>query len=166
MKQTRSMPSIERLRELLAYDPLTGVLTWRVSRVGRVRAGDAVQCKRPDGYIKVCVDQVQMRAHRAAWAIHHGEWPAGEIDHINGDRADNRIANLRDLPRGLNQQNVRAAQTNNRSGYLGVCLVHGKWRAGVSHGGRFIQVGKYDSPEEAHEAYVQKKRELHAASTL
>lgn len=167
------MVTVERLRELLAYDPETGVLTWIVN-ASQVPAGTIAGYVREDGYVEVGVDGHPYRGHRIAWALHHGAWPEGLLDHRNGVRHDNRIENLRPTTRGLNLQNQRRARSNNKSGYLGVspasrCPLSGvvtAWRATIKANGRFIQLGTFPSPVIAHAVYVKAKRYLHPACTL
>lgn len=164
MKKPR--PAIARLHELLEYNPETGIVKWRVSRIGQVKAGDVVSTLSVYGYLIVGVDQVRMPVHRVAWAMHTGAWPLLEIDHINGIRSDNRIVNLRELEHGLNAQNLHRAQRNNKSGFLGVCLVNGKWKAQITVNKQARHIGLFDTPEKAHEAYLSVKRACHEANTL
>jgi len=163
--------SAERLRELLHYDPLTGVFTRRSGwgADGRT-AGGADQ----RGYVIVKVGGARHKAHRLAWLYVHGEWPKHTIDHINGVKDDNRIANLRDVPQRVNSQNVRKPLRRNGTGFLGVTRVvtsAGKTRyqaaVGAADGRRKkLHVGTYSTPEAAHQAYLAKKRELHEGNTL
>jgi len=118
------------------------------------------------GYRRVSVDSRRYLAHRCAWLYVHGEWPAGLIDHINTEKGDNRIANLRCVPEQLNHENIRKPKRNNQSGFLGVVAHQGKWRASVTHKRRVHRVGMFDTPEEAHAAYVAAKRRLHEGCTI
>ena len=113
------------------------------------------------------IDEREYSAHRLAWLYVHGAWPTGQIDHINGDRGDNRISNLRDVTPALNTQNQRrAARSNKSSGLLGVTANRGRWLAQISIGGKSRNLGRYATPEEAHAVYVAAKRVLHAGCTL
>src|SRR6185369_5842834 len=100
----------------------------------------------------------------------HGEWPKHDIDHINGDIIDNRIANLRDVPRLLNMQNQRRAQAKNATGFLGVTqdkkrgTYHPKIRIPGEKNPRHL--GTFRTAEAAHEAYLEAKRKLHAGCTI
>lgn len=97
--------NINLLREQLAYDPLTGIFVWRMSRPGRAKAGAIAGFLDGCGYIAIGFEARRWLAHRLAWAHVHGEPPAGIIDHINRVRVDNRIANLRIASRLENFQN-------------------------------------------------------------
>jgi hypothetical protein len=157
-----------RLRELLDYDPGTGVFRWRANR-GRVRAGGVAGSLSVSGYLKARVDGRSHWAHRLAWLYVHGEWPRGGIDHINGDRSDNRIGNLRDVPQRINAQNRRTARRDNTSsGLLGVDwhAHRQRWRARIRLRGGRLDLGHFDTPEAAHAAYVEAKRRLHEGNTL
>jgi hypothetical protein len=96
MTQPRPLPPLKALREVLAYDPDTGALTWRVTTRGKVRAGSPAGTLDWKGYIRVQVGPRKMAAHRVAWYLHHGTDPGpAQVDHINRDRSDNRASNLR-----------------------------------------------------------------------
>ena len=164
-------PDAERLRALLQYDPETGVLRWAVSRRGRV-ARPGVVAGRPNraGYIRVKIDGFSYAAHRIAWVIVHGERPRGDIDHINGDRADNRLANLRDVPRRVNRQNMRRALARSKTGLLGVTCSPKRSRqpfsARITVNGTTHRLGYFATAQLAHAAYLAAKRQLHEGNTL
>lgn len=151
-----------RARELLVYDPDTGSFCWRVSR-GRARAGQVAGTVNPIGYRQINFDGQYHYAHRLAWLIAHGQMPEGMIDHVNGERDDNRLANLRIASRVLNQQNRRGAQANNKTGLLGVsfCKRTKRYRAQISAGGHVRSLGYHDTPEAASAAYQLAKRQFH-----
>lgn len=158
----------ELCRELIHYDPATGVLTWKrrplrffanersFKRWNTKHAGaPALNCIERDvlGRPHRRVGQIlgrQMKAHRAAWAIFHGRWPDGEIDHVNGDPTDNRICNLREVSRQQNMRNT-AMHRDNRSGAAGVCWNPRtrKWTATLGIDGRRHYIGQYLTVEEA-----------------
>lgn len=107
-------------------------------------------------------------AHRLAWLFVHGQWPDAEIDHKNGDRTDNRLCNLRCVTRQHNLMNQRRPRSNNTTGYLGVCVdrERGAFQARVQVSGRAHHLGRFDTPEAAHAAYVAAKRRMHPTCSL
>lgn len=147
----------ERLKELLRYDPLTGEFHWRSDRRGGARQGDLAGSTYADGYRKVRVDIRKYSAHHLAWFCVHGVWPAQCLDHRDGVRDNNRIANLRDATHAQNQQN-RAAK---EGGQLGVRLKKGRWEAAISVAGCRHYLGRFDTEEQAGTAYLAAKRKLH-----
>lgn len=160
-------PGISRLRELLSYSPETGGLFWLIDRGPRARVGQRAGSLSAQGYCVVGVDgHHNLFAHRIAWAIYHGSWPAGEVDHINGDRTDNRISNLRDVATHQNHQNMRKARRDNKTGLLGVSMCKGRYRAQIQADGKKRWLGEFDTPEAAHAAYISAKRVLHSHGTL
>lgn len=161
MANTKLTP--ERLRQLLNYDPQTGVFT-HACRKKRVRLGSVAGTLEVKGYWKHRIDGETHRGHRLAWLYFYGEWPAGHIDHINGNRSDNRIANLRDVTALENRQNIRKA--NSATGFLGVYKLRDKFVALIGHQYKNIRLGAFDTAEEAHEAYLTAKRRLHAGNML
>lgn len=164
--------SAARAREVLDYDPLTGVFIRKVRLAQRHQVGDRadfiVTGGQLKGYSRISVDGKRYLAHRVAWLYVHGDWPAGLLDHKNGLKSDNRIDNLRPADHRLNNENQRGPRADGSSGYLGVHWdrLTEKWRARVTTGGRSIHVGLYDSAEEAHAAYVTAKRKIHEGCTL
>ena len=103
------------LKTLLSYDPETGELTWRVRGVPRIDnrlAGKPALIGTSDGYRVGKIMTQNLKAHRVAWAIYYGEWPKAMLDHINGNRADNRIVNLRTVSPVQNSQNQRPHKSN------------------------------------------------------
>jgi hypothetical protein len=140
-----------RLHEVLNYDQETGVFTWK-PRKG-CRAGQPLGCDNGNGYLRITVDGVSHYAHRLAWVYMNGSTDAEHIDHINGNRADNRIANLRPATPKQNQENRHGAQRNSKSGVLGVSWHKraGKWQAHRS--GEYL--GLYPTQEAAQAAYME-----------
>lgn len=158
-----------RLQELLNYDPETGFFTWRVSRQGNSKAGDRAGWQRKDGYVRIKVAQHSEWAHRLAWLYVYGSWPLNQIDHINGDPSDNRIANLRDVEPRINMQNERKGRRRKCGGSLiGAhwSTVWSRWKSSISTDGKSVHLGWFDTEQEAHNAYVVAKRRFHDGCTI
>jgi hypothetical protein len=157
----------DRLRELLHYDPETGAFTWRVRRNQYAHAGDRAGRISPrNGYRYINIRHHLYLAHRLAFFYVRGKWPSHDIDHVNGRRDDNRWSNLRPVTRGENMQNLRAGHADNKTGLLGVAPVRNRFGAYIRANGRNKYLGSFDTPEEAHAAYLEAKRNLHPAGTL
>lgn len=155
----------ETLRELLSYDPITGEFRWRVTKSAQAKIGTIAGCE-SHGYRQIGIFRKPYKSARLAWLYVYGEWPKHDIDHINGIRDDNRISNLRDVTRLVNCQNRRIAKSGSWAGLLGVSKNKKRWSAKIRAGGRQICIGTFDTPEQAHEAYILAKRELHPGCTL
>lgn len=158
----------QRLRELLHYDPETGVFTWRVFR-GRTAKPGTVAGSNSHGYTIIMIDGRGHGAHRLAWLYVHGVWPAGQIDHTHGNTADNRVSQLRDVTRSVNKQNIRKARIDNKSsGLLGAYWhnISNKWMSHISFGGKKRHLGMFATAQEAHEAYIAAKRQFHEGCTI
>lgn len=164
MRDSKPLLTAERARELFAYDPETGLVVRRVT-VLKCKAGSRVGSP-SKGYLNVCVDQRIYPLHRVIFLIVTGAWPTCEIDHRDGDKRNNRWRNLRDVPHALNTQNKRVAHRNNRQGLQGVGLSRGRFAASIQADGRRRHLGTFDAPEEAHAAYLDAKRRLHAGCTI
>jgi len=109
----------------------------------------------------IMVDRTSHKAHRLAWLYTYGEWPVGDIDHINECKGDNRIINLREATRAENMQNRSKANKNGHSGLLGVTKVGKKWLGQIHVDGVRHHLGRFESPQEAHAAYLRAKHQLH-----
>lgn len=140
----------EKLRELLHYDPDTGKLTWKVRAANRVQIGDTAGSKNSQGYLQVTMQNRKLKAHRLVWLHVYGEWPKGQIDHINQDKTDNRLANLRDVTQKQNLQNKGKYQVNT-SGHTGVHWHKrlGKWQSAIAHHRKIIHLGYFTNIEDA-----------------
>lgn len=164
------MPELtaERVRELFNYDPFTGVLAWKKQPRGRYKPSLVAGYRSKEGYLITSVDNKLRKNHRLAWAVAYGAWPKHEIDHINGDKSDNRIANLRDVAHKENVENLLTANSYSKGRVLGVSwhVRIQKFHARIGVNGKLIHLGYYTTPEEAHQAYLTAKRRLHAGNTL
>lgn len=142
------------VRRNLSYDPDTGKLVWLVPAARRVVGAEAGYL-RPDGYRAVRLHWNKYLSHRLAWFYIHGEWPPKFIDHINGDRADNRLSNLRLADHSTNGMN-RGPQ-DNRSWGRGVHKVKGcrSWAAEIKNGGVKQYLGSFPTPELARAAFAE-----------
>ena len=150
----------ERLRELFHYDPETGLFTRKVL-CGRHKPG-TIAGTPWDGRVRIQVDGKLYLAHRLAWLHQTGFWPLDQLDHMDGDGANNRFSNLRECSNRQNMQNTGRYRTNT-SGLIGVswCKAKKKWQAGITVNYRRIALGMFDTPEEAHQEYLKAKRGLH-----
>jgi hypothetical protein len=151
----RTNLSAERLREVLSYDPLTGEFRWLMASNPRVHVGKIAGCANSHGHWLIGIDGTQYYAHRLAFLYMTGKFPDLDVDHADGDRSNNRWANLREATDSLNQANARRP-SHNTSGFKGVHWDRQKqkWRTAVRMQGRDIKLGFFDKPEEAHAAYL------------
>jgi len=153
-----------RLRELLEYDPDTGVFRWRKGGTGRYYPGRVAGATNVQGYRVISFGGERLRAARLAWLYMTGEWPDKHIDHINGDPGDDRWCNLREASESQNMSNVKL-RAHNTSGAIGVSWNkrRGKWHARVNFELVTYHVGYFDSFEEAVKARDMKATQLHGA---
>lgn len=157
----------DRLREVLDYDPNTGIFVWKMRVAKCTKIGAVAGCiEKRIGYVTIGIDKNIYRAHKLAWFYMTGKWPIKFIDHINGVKSDNRFKNLREVFEDGNSQNVRKPNKRNKSGFLGVIRFQNKWRANITINKKTRRIGDYDTPEEAHQAYLDAKRKYHAACTI
>lgn len=150
-----------RLKELLHYNPETGVFTWLVSR-GKVKAGSVAGRLNKDGHRRIKIDGVEYFAHRLAFLYMTGEWPKELIDHRDVDPANNRWGNLREATIMQNARNRRVA-SNNVLGIKGVRLYRGKYRASIAVNKEAIHLGTFDTLAEAIAMREFAAKDLHGA---
>ena len=141
--------SIDRIRELLDYDPLTGVIRWKVQR-GRQRAGSVAGCVTSTGYRYISIDGMFYLAQRIAWLLISGEWPEFEVDHEDRCRDHNWESNLRPATSAQNKHNS-SLRRDNTSGHVGVSYEsrRGKWVASMIHEGKFSYLGEFVNKADA-----------------
>jgi hypothetical protein len=157
----------ERLKQVLDYDPETGVFTWK-SGVKKHLLNKQAGCHRKkDDCVVIGIKRKSYLAHHLAWLFVYGDWPKHEIDHINQNRSDNKIANLRDVDHRTNCQNYRIATKNNKnSKLLGAAYRDGRYYSRIRVGNKRITLGSFATAKEAHEAYVVAKRQHHPGCTI
>lgn len=164
----RDIITKELLYHLFEYNKSAGLLIWKNapkhnSQLTGLRAGTIVL-----GYRSIKIKGLQFKEHHLIWFIETGAFPKYELDHINGLRDDNRYENLRDISKELNQQNQRSARVDNKTGFLGVSKKNGKFYAQISSKrlDKKFSLGYFDTAEEAHLVYLEKKREIHEGCTI
>jgi hypothetical protein len=148
-KRKRPLPTLERVKELLEYQSISGEFVWRTSgeRAGWI-----------DGqYRRIKIDNVCILAHRLTWFWNYGVWPHNGMDHINGQCLDNRLENLRDATSSVSAFN-RGRPRNNTSGIVGVERAGGKWRARLGVNGSRIELGLFDNVRDAEAARRKAER--------
>lgn len=162
MKQTITF---EDASKAFSYDPESGEIVWLVKPnknhpVGR-KAG--TNC---NGYLVVRRNGQNIYCHRLAWLLHYGKHPDAHIDHINGNKSDNRIYNLRCVTNATNHENVRKARSHNSTGVLGVTKQGNRYVARIGVKGKYIHLGSFGNTDDASIAYISAKRLLHAGCTI
>lgn len=148
------------VRDKYNYDATTGELTFRNRRSGRLDNHQVGHLDRK-GYRKLRAFGICTGVHRIVWLHFYGKWPAHHIDHINGNKTDNRIANLRDVPLIVNAQNRPRPLSNNKLGVAGVRLRRGRYRAEIEINGRTVSLGTFDTVQQAQAAYLSAKSHHH-----
>ncbi|MDX0946193.1 HNH endonuclease [Sinorhizobium medicae] len=145
--------SLHRLKQVLHYDPASGVFCWAENRK-KCTKGAVAGSVRADGYVLIRIDYQRYYAHRLAWLYMTGEWPAQEIDHADGNPSNNVWSNLRAASPTQNMQN-RPTQRNNRTGLKGVRRSSRGFYATIQVDGQYRYLGRFCDPLEAHLAYCQ-----------
>jgi hypothetical protein len=160
--------SADLVRERFDYDPVTGNLRRKGPRA--TAAGSSCGTRNSKGYLQVSIGNRIYLVHRVVWLHVTGQWPTAQIDHINGDKADNRWTNLRDVTAQVNSQNQRRAQPHNKVGLLGVVKINRPlrrpYRAMLVVNKTAVYLGMHATAEAAHAAYVTAKRVHHEGCTL
>ena len=141
---------LEEIKTLLNYDPLTGVFTWKVPRTNNIKIGDIAGCLTKNGYRVISINDKPYKAHRLAWLYVYGKLPKNQIDHINHNKDDNRIVNLREVDSVENGRN-RSIANNNKSGVTGVHWdnIAKQWKVQIKVKGEQIHLGYFHDFTEA-----------------
>ena len=155
------------LIDALHYCQETGTFTWKSTKSRNTKIGSVAGALK-NGYVRISIENKLYYAHRLAFLYVAGKFPDQQIDHIDGNRANNSFKNLRDVSSKVNNQNVRVARSNNASGLLGASWnkSSNKFESSVRIDGKKHHIGTFDDATEAHLAYVSKKRSVHAGCTI
>jgi hypothetical protein len=164
--QNDSDITLPYIRQVLLYCPTTGVFVWKKRKTRQDLVGCVAGSIGSHGYFAIGVLNRKRLAHRLAWFYTTGRWPKLHIDHIDGNKLNNCFANLREVTRFGNLQNMRQATKRNKTQLLGVSLHQGKWRVQIMTRGQRIRISGFNTPEEAHQKYLLLKREFHLTCTV
>lgn len=159
---------IEEIQKLIDYDPVTGLIKSKISRPG-VKAGSVMgTVRKTNGYLQIGINRKLYYAHRLAMMISGYDIEGAQVDHIDGDKLNNRLANLRVSRNFENSQNIKGPYKTNTTGILGVKKANQKsgYVARISVKGKVIHLGTYDSADAAGAAYLKAKRKYHEFNTL
>jgi hypothetical protein len=152
----------QTLKDLLIYDNETGVFTWKKARIG-ITVGKVAGTIKPTGYIVILINKRLYRAHRLAWLYMTGNWPKHEIDHINGNRMDNRFCNLREATKAENNWN-RKIRSDSKTGFKNVLSYPwGKFYVRIVANKKTYTFGPYSDKEQAVKIAEQKRKEIHGS---
>ena len=160
------MITVDHIRSILSYNPETGEFVWKMHSRRPDLIGKRAGSPTNTGYWAIAINNQKKLAHRLAWLYMTGELPSAHIDHINGNKTDNRFKNLREVSRFGNLQNMRKPTKANRSGFLGVSAHQGKWRVQLMVASKQIRESGFDTPEQAHQRYLELKRLHHPTCTI
>jgi hypothetical protein len=152
------------LQALFTYDDIAGVLRYATDR-GGMKTGDPAGYTDAYGYRRVYISGKNYAEHRLIWEFVYGLPPTKQLDHIDGDKQNNRISNLREVTPTENSQNRRQARIDSTSGVIGVGLHQGKWRARIRVDKKRIELGSFDSLEDASAAYQNAKKKFHISQS-
>jgi hypothetical protein len=164
--QNDSDITLTYIKQVLSYCPTTGVFVWKERKTRQDLIGHVAGSTGSHGYLAVSVFNRKRLAHRLAWFYVTGKWPNAHIDHIDGNKGNNCFANLREVTRFENLQNMRQANKRNKTRLLGVSAHQGKWRVQIMTQGQRIRVSGFNTPEEAHQKYLLLKRKFHLTCTI
>tara|TARA_R110002153_G_scaffold155350_1_gene307386 strand:+ start:250 stop:750 length:501 start_codon:yes stop_codon:yes gene_type:complete len=158
---------IDLLITLIDYNKNNGLLKWKDITGRGKKKHEPGSVHKKTGYKRLTVLGRTLSHHRVAWALHYSEQPPKIIDHIDGDKTNNKISNLRSGIESLNQQNQTNPHSRNKTSiYIGVSLFKGRWRAKIYHNKKYYFLGYFKSEVEARDAYIKEKRNLHRGCTI
>lgn len=156
----------ERLKELLHYDPETGLFK-NIAPRKKVKPNSIAGHLDPSiGYVGITIDKRKYYAHRLAFLYMTGSFPKNIVDHVDGDGANNKWKNLRDVSRTINQQNIKRASKISSTGLLGAYKKRNKFCSAIKVNKIIVRLGSFDTALESHIAYVNAKRKYHEGCTI
>lgn len=158
----------KELLEIIAYEKDIGLFTWKRKKYKSHLIGKNAGCKKKTGYIEIDINKKTYRAHRLAIFYCTGNWPKNDVDHINGIRNDNRLSNLREATRSENLTNQRKCHKDSKTGVLGVTYSkhEKKYRATICINYKVKALGSFKRKEDASNAYLSAKRDIHSFNTI
>jgi HNH endonuclease len=157
---------LELLQNLFEYNPDTGFVYWAVQHGLKIKPSTKAGFIDNEGYVRIAYRRKNYKAHHIAFLKMTGKWPDQMVDHINGEKSDNRWENLRLVTNDGNQRNQRKAHVDSKTGLIGASPFRNKFSANISINGKRICLGRYATAEEAHQVYVEAKRRHHPENTL
>jgi hypothetical protein len=149
------------IQDVFSYETDTGILRWKISGIGGSKLGGVAGCVWGDGYRYIRYKKSLLLAHRVAFAVHYGRWP-NQVDHINLNRSDNRLCNIREATNAQNNRN-KSVQSNNTSGFKGVTFnrATNKFQAKITLDGKTRSLGYFSTAEDASAKYNIAAKEIH-----
>jgi hypothetical protein len=163
LPRAKPTPSVESLSAIFVYDDASGELKWKKvpdKKVSRAKVGDIAGAVMMNGYRMICIEYRKYLAHRLIWKMKTGQDAPFSIDHIDGNRLNNRFANLRAATQSQNGMNSKMRK-NNTSGVKGVYWGLGKWRAQIMIKRRMIALGGFDILGDAASAVAEARKKYH-----
>jgi hypothetical protein len=160
------MITADHIRSILDYNPETGDFVWKTHHRRPDLIGKRAGSPTNTGYWAIAINNQKRLAHRLVWLYVTGTLPLFHIDHRDGNKQNNKFDNLREVSRFGNLQNMRQPTKANKVGFLGVSAHQGKWRVQIMVNGERIRESGFDTPEEAHQRYLELKRLHHPTCTI
>lgn len=160
IEEGRDILTQERLKELIHYNPETGVFTWN-GRFKGVKKSRVAGCITSQGYVLIRIDGVLYKAHRLAFLYMTGRFPEKDVDHMNGNPGDNRWTNLRNVSHSENMRNVLHKAASSKYTGVSFCSATGRWKSQINLSGKNRNLGRFLSEKEACAAYLMELAEHH-----